>query len=449
MRRLIASHALAGMAVSLPWPALLAAVWQASDDPALLGLAGAARFAPCVLLSAFLGGIGDRLGRFRTVRAVTAARLALLLLTAVFLQTGLLWAALATATLTVAAGVPAFPSLVALVPNLSSDPDRATNTLVTWEISAFVVGPAIGGLLLFFGPAAAGAAAVLLIAAAYVALPAGVADDATPPQRVRLAHGFREVLGVPLVRRAVGTVMVLNGVLGALGVTLLSLSETRWRTGIAEYGWATAVLGFASLAAPALILVLRRVGHRIAAHAVVVLPLLGVAVAPSWMASLLPLALLGAGLTMVECHTTRMLQRGAPPRFTALALGLSDAALVGSAMLGALIAPWLIGTLGPTGLLAGIAGVAAAVLSWGLRPVGSGRRIADDRGFEREPQPAVEGDRRQAMMLHGQVEVMLRGFGDDAPADSGQQAESGTGAPGFRRDRDEVEIAAAVGLNAA
>ena len=60
MRRLITSHALAGTAVALPWPALLAAVWQTTDDPTLLGLAGAARFAPCVLLSAFLGGIGDR-----------------------------------------------------------------------------------------------------------------------------------------------------------------------------------------------------------------------------------------------------------------------------------------------------------------------------------------------------------------------------------------------------
>ena len=82
MRRLIGSHALAGIAVSLPWPALLATVWQATDDPGLIGLAGAARFAPCVLLSAFLGGIGDRAGRFRTVRVVTFLRLGLLALTA-------------------------------------------------------------------------------------------------------------------------------------------------------------------------------------------------------------------------------------------------------------------------------------------------------------------------------------------------------------------------------
>lgn len=151
MRRLITSHALAGTAVALPWPALLAAVWQTTDDPTLLGLAGAARFAPCVLLSAFLGGIGDRFGRFRTVRVVTALRLALLALVAVFLYAELPWAAVAAATLTVAAGVPAFPSLAALVPQVADDPERATDTLVTWEISAFVIGPALGGLLVGFG----------------------------------------------------------------------------------------------------------------------------------------------------------------------------------------------------------------------------------------------------------------------------------------------------------
>ena len=151
MRRLIGSHALAGTAVSLPWPALLATVWQATDDPGLIGLAGAARFAPCVLLSAFLGGIGDRAGRFRTVRVVTFLRLGLLVLTAGFMVAGLPWAALAGATLTVAAGVPAFPSLAALVPRVAADPDRATDSLVTWEISGFVVGPALGGLLLVFG----------------------------------------------------------------------------------------------------------------------------------------------------------------------------------------------------------------------------------------------------------------------------------------------------------
>ena len=449
MRRLITSHALAGLAVSLPWPALLAIVWQTTDDPALLGLAGAARFAPCVLLSAFLGGIGDRLGRFRTVRAVTVARLVLLGLVAVMLYAGLPWAALVAATLTVAAGVPAFPSMAALVPQVAKDPDRATNTLVTWEISAFVVGPALGGLLLVFGPAVSGVGAVLLMAAALVALPATVAEQARGAVRVRLSDGLREVLAVPLVRRAVATVMALNAVIGVLGVTLLSLTQTLWRTGVTEYGWATAVHGFASLAAPLLIVALRRLSHLVAAQAVVVLPLLGVALAPTRISALLPLALRGAGLTLVECRPTRLRQGGAPVRFTALALGVADAALVGAAMLGALVAPSLIAVGGPGALLSGIAAGTAAVLCWGLRRTNSAGGVPDDGGFEGEAEPAVQGDGRSPVVLHGEIDVVLRGFADNAPTNGGQQAEAGPRAAGVRRDRQEVEVAGPVGLHAA
>jgi MFS family permease len=409
MRRLITSHALAGTAVALPWPALLAAVWQTTDDPTLLGLAGAARFAPCVLLSAVLGGIGDRFGRFRTVRVVTALRLACLALMAAFLYAGLTWAAVAAATLTVAAGVPAFPSLAALVPQVADDAERATDTLVTWEISAFVIGPALGGLLLGFGGPASGFASVLLIAAALIVLPRRVAGEPQPDEgRLRLLRGLREVLAVPLVRRAVASVMALNAVIGLLGVTLLSLAMGPWQAGVTEYGWATAVHGFASLAAPALILALRRLGAALAAQLVVVVPLVAVALAPTWTIALAPLLLLGAGLTMVECRTTRMLQLGAPPRYLALALGLADAALIAAAMLAAMVAPALIEAVGPQVLLMVIAGLGAVVLGWGLRSRSAGRGVTDDGGLEVETQPAVEGDGRRPVVLNGQVDVALR-----------------------------------------
>lgn len=448
MRRLITSHALAGTAVALPWPALLAAVWQTTDDPTLLGLAGAARFAPCVLLSAFLGGIGDRFGRFRTVRVVTALRLALLALVAVFLYAELPWAAVAAATLTVAAGVPAFPSLAALVPQVADDPERATDTLVTWEISAFVIGPALGGLLVGFGGFASGAASVLLIAAALVVLPRRVGEQRPDDQRVQLRHGLREVLAVPVVRRAVASVMALNAVIGVLGVTLLSLAMGSWRAGVIEYGWATAVHGFASLAAPALILLLRRVRPTLAAQLVVVVPLVAVALAPTWTVALPPLLLLGAGLTMVECRTTRMLQLGAPPRYLALALGVADAALIAVAMLAAMAAPALIDVFGPHVLLLVVAAACAAALGWGLRAQSARRRVADDGGFELEAEPAVEGDGRRTVVLNGQVDVALRGGLDDPPADRGQQAQPGAGATGVRSDRDEVEVARTLGLYA-
>ncbi len=448
MRRLIVSHALAGTAVALPWPALLATIWEQTGDPASLGLAGAARYLPCVLLSAVLGGAGDHFGRFRTVRVVTFVRLLLLAVVAALVALGQTWPALVFATLTVAAGVPAFPSLAALVPGVATDPDKTTDTLVTCEISAFVVGPAVGGLLLIFGPAVSVAACVPLIVAAMLVLPTRMDEPIANAGRDRLTGGVREVLAVPQVRRAILTVMALNAVLGVLGVALLSITEQHWQGSLTEFGWATAVLGFASLAAPVLLVALRRVPPVVSAQLAVVLPLLGVAMAPSWLAGVLPLALLGAGLTVVECQTTRMLQRWAPPRHTALALGVADAALVGAAMVGAVAAPWLAAALGPAGLLVALAIGSAVVLGWGLS--GRLRRgVSDDRGLQSEAQPAVERDGRRSVVLNGQVDVALRSSGHDPATDGGHQADAGSGTARVRSDREEVDVAGAIGLNAA
>ncbi len=187
-----------------------------------------------------------------------------------------------------------------------------------------------------------------------------------------------------------------------------------------EYGWATAVHGFASLAAPALILLLRRVRPTLAAQLVVVVPLVAVALAPTWTVALPPLLLLGAGLTMVECRTTRMLQLGAPPRYLALALGVADAALIAAAMLAAMAAPALIDVFGPHVLLLVVAAACAAALGWGLRAQSARRGVADDRGLELEAEPAVQGDGGAAMLLNGQVDVALRGGLDDPAADRDQ-----------------------------
>ncbi|MFT4215905.1 MAG: MFS transporter [Micropruina sp.] len=366
-RRLVAAHALAAIAVALPWPALLAAIWRIADDSALVGLAGAARFAPCVLLSALLGGLGDRIGRLRAVRLSVSARVVLVVAVAVLLLQGLPWPALAAATLSVAVGVPAFPSLAALLPQVSTRPEEDTNALVTWEISAFVVGPALGGLLLAATPSWSVAASVPLIVAAAVVLPRRVTERPPSVRRPRLRDGLHEVLAVPVVRRAIVTVMAVNVVIGALGVALLAIAETRWDAGVAAFGWLTAAQGLASLTAPLLARAVGRLSPGLAAQLVVVLPLAVVTLSSGWVAAAVPMALLGSGLTMVECRTTRMMQLGAPADYTAVALGVADSAVVAAAMAGALVAPWLLAALGPVGLLLGLAGGSAAVLGWGLR----------------------------------------------------------------------------------
>lgn len=82
--------------------------------------------------------------------------------------------------------------------------------------------------------------------------------------------------------------MALNAVIGVLGVALLSLTEHTWDAGVAEFGWLTATTSFASLAAPAVILVVRRLAPSTIAQLVVVLPLAAVALAPTWTVGAMP-----------------------------------------------------------------------------------------------------------------------------------------------------------------
>ena len=78
-RRVIVSHTFGALALSLPWPLLLVLVAEQSDDPWLLGLAGAARMLPFVLCSWVGGRLADAMRRDLIVRATLVVRAVTLL----------------------------------------------------------------------------------------------------------------------------------------------------------------------------------------------------------------------------------------------------------------------------------------------------------------------------------------------------------------------------------
>ena len=82
VRRLLVSHALASVGMSLPWPLLLVLVYERVDGTAhgdlLVGLTGAARMAPYVALSWATGMLADRFRRDRLVRVTLVGRTVLL-----------------------------------------------------------------------------------------------------------------------------------------------------------------------------------------------------------------------------------------------------------------------------------------------------------------------------------------------------------------------------------
>jgi hypothetical protein len=147
--------------------------------------------------------------------------------------------------------------------------------------------------------------------------------------------------GVPLV---IAVVSVVNLVMSAASIGLLPLSESSWGNGERRFGIAAAALGFGSLAAPLLRAVLGLRSSLLATGA-------GLAVAgfaPGVVAAAAPLAVAGGAATVVECISTDVLQRAVPDHLRAFSLGLTDAAMVSAALLGALVPPVLISITGPS-----------------------------------------------------------------------------------------------------
>ena len=116
VRRVLASHALASAAMSLPWPLLMLLVWRSTHSDLWLGVTAAARMAPYVALSWWVPRLADRLSRDRLVRATLVLRCALLLGVTVATALDAVVVAVLLATVTVAVATPAYPALAAGMP---------------------------------------------------------------------------------------------------------------------------------------------------------------------------------------------------------------------------------------------------------------------------------------------------------------------------------------------
>lgn len=364
--RLLAAHALTATAMSMPWPALLAEVWSLTGSDGWLGLAAASRMLPYVVLSAAAGILADRIRRTTVLRWSAAVRALLLTGCAVAVTTGHLGVAVVLAVLTVAAGTPAYPAAVAAMPRLARKrSDRLTGLLVTIEVTAFVVGPAVGGLLLGVGDGAWSVTAAAVLAV--VAVPLLLGLDSGPstvlvgrPRQGRLPT----VLRSPGVVVAIAVVAVVNFAESAASVGLLSLAHEDWGSGDQGFGVATAALGFGSLAAPLIGLLVRLRGSMLTTGAGLALA----GAAPTVSLAAAPLVAVGAAGTWVECVSTDVLQHAVPDRVRAFSLGLTDSVMVLAAALGALVAPQVSSLIGPTATFVGLGLLLVVTLIWVAPP---------------------------------------------------------------------------------
>ncbi len=345
VRRLLAAYGCAALATGLPWPLLLVLVWDRYGDGShgawVVGLAGAARMAPYVLLSWALGSLGDHVRRDRLVRATMLLRLACLTAAAVAVAGDRIGLGVVFASLAVLCGTPAYPAVAAALPELAG-PQRAkaTEALVTIEVSAWVVGPALGGLMLAQPLRPWTLAVAVALGGAGLALSTGISIPG-PVERApdAVAGMLRHVVGCRPALVALAVAGLLNLVDTVTGFALLPLSEDGWHRGDTTFGLATACLGFGALGAP----LLARLATATVPRGLLVI---GAAVAlvaatPVPWPALPLLALVGATSVVVESLLTGTLQDAVPDRYRAGALGVADTVMVGACLVGSLAAPGL------------------------------------------------------------------------------------------------------------
>ena len=385
--RVVVAHALAAVAMSMPWPLLIDEVWRRTHDDTLLGVTGAARLLPYVALSWLVARLADRFARSRVIRGTLLLRIALLgagALVSSPVGTGWLGASSAQtasvilATAVVAAATPAYPAAAAGMPALSGDEnDRWTQALVTVEVGSFVVGPALGGALVgrlsvaaVFGVAALSTVAALgLLRTVRMPRPgrsgAAAGDPgATGAARAPGAPGaaFKPPALSAQAWCAIAVMVVLNAAMSGLGLLLVPLAETEWGD-LNAYGPAVAALGIGAAATPVIASALRlhTSGRSILWFVGATLMVGG---SPGLAVAALPLVVAGGASVRAEALATEALQSAVPDEHRAAALGIGDTAMVAAALVASAVAPHVTTMVGvrPHGVAVGLGVAASAAL---------------------------------------------------------------------------------------
>ena len=407
LTRLLAGEFISGIGDWLYIVAIFVVIYRESGDAALVGLFGGLRLVPYILLSIPAGLVADRYERRLVLLASDIGRgTIMVLLTILIVVNGPIWAIAGLAL--VAAGFSAFfyPAIGAYLPSLVTDERQLGPANSAWASLgniSFIIGPAIGGILLAIGGVTLAfilnALTFVVIGAILLTLPssaqavetatgmgaAGPASeaggddrvDASPPAGASAspapATGSRVAVR-PLTGLAL--IQLLAGFLGG-GIQVLTviLAIDVLHAGEAANGYLNAAIGIGGLigAVGSGVLVLRReLGTPLIIGAVVTAAgflLLGAV--PQLAVALLSIAVASAGMLIIDVVTTTVFQRIVPDELRGRGTGIlmTVATIAGAA--GAFALPVLVVNVGAAPALgvSGVAMVAASVA--GLALMGS------------------------------------------------------------------------------
>ena len=360
--------------------ALLVVIYRETGDPILLGLFGAVRSIPYIVLSVPAGIVADRFDRRLVLLVTDLARSACMVgMTFVLATGGSILALIVLSILAACFSTFFYPAIGAYVPNLVKDERQlgpANSAWASLDNLGFVVGPVLGGILVAAGGTTLAfvinALTFLVIAVILWGLPPSTnvapitaADDAAPEPAVAgtAEHPARRspIAGLIALR------MVDYAIVGGVGMLTVIIATDVLDAGEAATGYLNAAIGIGGVtgAVVAGALVLRRslrrpllVGAAVMAGGSVVLGL-----ATELVAAMLAIILVSGGHLVLEVTGATLLQRVTTDAVRGRAVGLMMTVDTGAEAAGSFLIPALVAGAGTAWVL-GVSGfvMAAAVL---------------------------------------------------------------------------------------
>jgi len=371
--------------------ALLVIIYRETGDPAILGLFGAARTLPYVLLSIPAGVLADRFDRRMILLVTDLARGACMLGMAWLVATdGPIAGLIGLSILAACFSTFFYPAIGAYIPNLVADERQlgpANSAWASLDNLGFIVGPVLGGLLL----AAGGATFAFLINAATFAVIAAILWRLPPSRNVRAAgdgpalftdHGPPPgVPAAPARSRApsligLGAIRTVDyAIFGGVGMLTVIYATDILQAGEAATGYLNAAIGIGGVtgAIASGLLVLRRslFAPLVAGAAVMALGAVALGFAHVLGVAIIAIVLISAGHLVLEVIGATLLQRLTTDAVRGRAVGTMMTVDSLAEAAGSLVFPILVTAAGAALVLSASAAVLLGVTLVGVTLIGS------------------------------------------------------------------------------
>jgi MFS family permease len=407
LTRLLAGEFISGIGDWLYIVAIFVVIYRQSGDAALVGAFGGIRLLPYVFLSVPAGIIADRFDRRMVLLVSDLFRGALMVVMAVLVQSNGSTLLIAALAILAACGSTFFyPAMGAYVPALARDESQigpANSAVATIQNISFILGPAVGGLVLALGSVTLAfvinALSFLVIAAVLWTLPPSFAKREAAPEAEPEAEATAEpgtaaaaqagttsgaataipgaapsapraFMGVPLMPASgLLVVQLIGGFLGGgYQVITVILAIDVLGAGEQGNGYLNAAIGIGGLLGGFLAgaLVLRRhLGLPLAIGAVI----MGIGTIALGASTSLPLALAtiaigSAGALIIDIVSTTIFQQLVPDALRGRAFGILMMLGTLTGAVGAFVLPTLLAQVGvfPSLAVAGTAGIVITII---------------------------------------------------------------------------------------